>query len=284
MLWNSDPQMWTDMEEDVLEFERSGRVEGNWSCGSRKHIPRGSRIFLKRTRHALRGIVASGYTTGPVREDKHWDRDLRRQGKRALYVPIEFDAIVEPLSDKILPQSALSKGILGKVNWDKRGGGEALPDEVVDALDIVWAEHLSRIGSRAPFPSPSGARQQRSISIIRRKARDSRFSRWVRETNGHRCAVCPEGISYADVNILEAAHIRSVEEDGPDDLHNGLPLCPNHHALFDEGLWSLRPNGRVLISPALTRELALTLTQHLNLKWAPDAEQVRWHQKQVFRK
>ena len=95
--------------------------------------------------------------------------------------------------------------------------------------------------------------------------------------------MCPEGLSYAAVNILEAAHIRSVEAQGPDDLANGMPLCPNHHALFDEGFWSIGERGQVLVSRHLPEEFLATLAPAVDVSWKLDVHQLRWHREQVFR-
>jgi len=34
-----------------------------------------------------------------------------------------------------------------------------------------------------------------------------------------------------------------------DDIENGLALCKNAHWMFDEGLWSVRADGRVMLAP-----------------------------------
>jgi hypothetical protein len=279
LLWDSDLDSWGGVETARRDIARTGEHVVNWSCGSRTSIPVGSRVFLKRTRSAVRGIVASGHTTGQVREDSHW----REPGKRARYVPSAFTAMVDPFSDDLLPQKELSTGALRDVHWDTQGGGMLIPDDALEELEERWARHLAGKGIYVP-PIPARRLQQRSMRIVRRILRDSRFSREVRARSGGRCAVCPEGLSYAAVNILEAAHIRSVEAQGPDDLTNGLPLCPNHHALFDEGFWSIGARSQVLVSRELPEELRATLAPTVDVPWKPDTRQVRWHREQVFKK
>ena len=49
--------------------------------------------------------------------------------------------------------------------------------------------------------------------------------------------------------IVDAAHIEPFSETQNDDIGNGLALCKNAHWMFDEGLWSVRTDGRVVLAP-----------------------------------
>jgi putative restriction endonuclease len=48
--------------------------------------------------------------------------------------------------------------------------------------------------------------------------------------------------------IVDAAHIELFAENQNDEIENGLALCKNAHWMFDEGLWSARDDGRVVIA------------------------------------
>jgi putative restriction endonuclease len=66
---------------------------------------------------------------------------------------------------------------------------------------------------------------------------------------GERCAITGlrliNGSGRAEV---DAAHIRPVEESGPDIVSNGLALSGTAHWMFDRGLISLSDNLEILIS------------------------------------
>jgi len=62
---------------------------------------------------------------------------------------------------------------------------------------------------------------------------------------GPQCAVC----DIIVLEMLEAAHIRPVEQLGSDDARNGLVLCANHHRAFDEGLFSFDPDSLAVVFP-----------------------------------
>ena len=57
-----------------------------------------------------------------------------------------------------------------------------------------------------------------------------------------RCALCGHGLEHEGHPVgIEAAHIRWHNQEGPDELDNGLALCILHHKLLDRGFWRLHP-------------------------------------------
>jgi hypothetical protein len=86
------------------------REEGSalqrWSCGNTRKIGVGDRVFLLRQGVEPRGIVASGVVIEPPYEDLHWDPNA---SEPALYVDVEFDALLNPESDDVLPRELLGE-------------------------------------------------------------------------------------------------------------------------------------------------------------------------------
>jgi putative restriction endonuclease len=95
------------------------------------------------------------------------------------------------------------------------------------------------------FESP----RDRVLQLTSRAVRDRVFRRIVLRAYDERCAVTGlkliNGGGRAEVN---AAHIRPVEANGPDTIHNGLALSGTAHWMFDRGLISLGDDLRILIS------------------------------------
>jgi len=50
---------------------------------------------------------------------------------------------------------------------------------------------------------------------------------------------------------IEAAHIRPVEENGPDSPRNGIALSRTVHWMFDRGILSIADNGQILMAKKL---------------------------------
>jgi putative restriction endonuclease len=80
---------------------------------------------------------------------------------------------------------------------------------------------------------------RRATGTIQRVVRDPKLGKWVKSLHEHKCQVCGMQISTAAGYYAEAAHIKAVGEphNGPDTIENLLCLCPNHHLMFDKGVF-----------------------------------------------
>jgi putative restriction endonuclease len=91
--------------------------------------------------------------------------------------------------------------------------------------------------------------RQRLLRLTSRVVRDRVFRRIVLRAYDERCAVTGlkliNGRGRAEV---DAAHIRPVEHNGPDTVHNGIALSGTAHWMFDRGLVSLTDDLEILVS------------------------------------
>ena len=91
--------------------------------------------------------------------------------------------------------------------------------------------------------------RNRVLQLTSRAVRDRVFRSRVLRAYGERCAISGlkliNGGGRAEVN---AAHIRPVEKNGPDTVHNGIGLSSTAHWMFDRGLISLGDDLQILIS------------------------------------
>jgi len=84
----------------------------------------------------------------------------------------------------------------------------------------------------------------------RRKGRCARFAVQVVSRYKFTCALTGLCCLTTDgAAIVDAAHIESWAASENDDIQNGLALCKNAHWMFDEGLWSVQADGRVVLAP-----------------------------------
>jgi hypothetical protein len=109
------------------------------------------------------------------------------------------------------------------------------PDQLGAYLD--WLNPPSVLGRQKALRA-----RRRRRETTERVVRDARFRKQVTEAYAHRCCLCGFG-----GGVVEAAHIRPVEDGGPDVVPNGLALCPTHHRLFDKGYVRLRVGAIPLI-------------------------------------
>jgi len=85
-------------------------------------------------------------------------------------------------------------------------------------------------------------------SVIARPFRDKAFRANVRYAYDSACAMTGVQITNAKGLIeVEAAHIRPVEDRGPDSVRNGLALTRSIHWMFDRGLVSADNDGTILL-------------------------------------
>ncbi len=94
-----------------------------------------------------------------------------------------------------------------------------------------------------------------AVDAAKRKGRCTRFA--VRVVSEYRftcaltgyCCMTAEGAS-----IVDAAHIEPWAETQNDDVTNGLALSKNAHWMFDEGLWSVDDNLRIIVTTKKFKE------------------------------
>lgn len=102
-------------------------------------------------------------------------------------------------------------------------------------------------GAQAPFIFEQ--ERARVVQLSSRIVRDRLFRRLILQAYDKRCAVTGlkliNGGGRAEV---DAAHIRSVEANGPDILSNGIALSGTAHWMFDRGLIGLSDDLEVLVS------------------------------------
>jgi hypothetical protein len=114
------------------------------------------------------------------------------------------------------------------------------PIDVADRPAVVPAEMRFEPFDRT-FPE---------LSTSLRRIRFQRFKLAIRRVYHERCSLCNVGYHLARTPLaLEAAHLIPVEDFGTSkDIRNGLLLCSNHHALFDNYAWTMDEDLRVTVT------------------------------------
>jgi putative restriction endonuclease len=96
----------------------------------------------------------------------------------------------------------------------------------------------------------AAALNEEAEETARKKGRSARFAVQVVSRYKFTCALTGLCCLTTDgAAIVDAAHIEPFAEAQNDDIENGLALSKNAHWMFDEGLWSVGGDGRVLLAP-----------------------------------
>ena len=85
--------------------------------------------------------------------------------------------------------------------------------------------------------------REKISSQVKRLYRNPKFREKILKKHGSICSCC----DIAMEKLIEAAHIIPVEDNGNDDVKNGIPLCPTHHTAFDNFLFTINPTDNSII-------------------------------------
>ena len=189
-------------------------------------------------------------------------------------------------------RAALEWGLPVFLIRDTNAKGELVqgkgPRRRVDRIEFLEDDPISgnlvftfSVGGRRDYKLPADeegscfqARETTKKEVSTKKRSQAAFrAAVVRRYGSKACALCG-----APAEVIEAAHIVPVSDNGSDDSGNGLLLCRNHHALFDMGKWCLDPTSLEVI-PATghdLKSLGVTRSNASHLRLAPSKEALDW--------
>ena len=223
-------------------------VSDEWSCGNRKDIEPGDRLFLLRQGAEPRGIIGSGWASSKVFRGPHWDPDRAAMGHEANYVHLRFEHLVDPDVVDVLPLSGLKNGSMARVNWSTQSSGIIIEPEPAQAVEVAWAQHLggsSEVDDEVAVLE--GALRQRLVAHRSRERalRDARIAAAFKQNRGRLVCEVPGcgfdflevygdlGRGYAQVHHLEP--LGSRRRPSRTSLEQLAVVCANCHAMIHLG-------------------------------------------------
>lgn len=246
--WNPEQWAWDSLEEDIDELHRTGNFKDRWSCSHSTLIKRGDRLFLMRLGQAgKKGICASGYAASGFFRDKHWNPS---KNKLTNYVNIDFDVILNPDKDEILPLDTLLSIKPEKEQiWTPRFSGISINNEVGETLEAIWFKFLndskklsySFVTDEADNKSSGYYSEGASyITSLTKYERNWHARQKCLEHFGYKCRVC--GFDFAKTygaigqGFIHVHHVTPLAEIGREYQLNPIndlrPVCPNCHAMI----------------------------------------------------
>jgi putative restriction endonuclease len=123
--------------------------------------------------------------------------------------------------------------------------------------------------------------------------RNPLFRKTVVFLYGYRCAFCELKILQSSNQVIvDGAHIKPFAKFFDDKIDNGISFCKNHHWAFDQGLFSIGDEYKILISKRFQEEspFAKSMKEFEDKKlllpdyeaYFPRLEAVQWHRENVF--
>lgn len=233
---------WKPKEPDEgLELDGE---DWRWSCGNRKNIKVGERVFVLRQGKNSPGIVASGWVSEGSHEDDHWDPAKRKLRKKTWYVWVdgkETDQVSDSTEDALPRAKLIRKKTLPARLLNSQASGVEVPLEYAEKLERLWSKHLK-------LPLKTSSLVISGISALEgepiehrsyRRKRDQRLRRAALDASNGVCAVCDVDYSRVlngkGVRVLQAHHKRQFSQSAKPKLNTQDDLavvCANCHALI----------------------------------------------------
>lgn len=251
--WNPKNWKWTKLRDQAKKTVAGIRVHEPWSCGNTKRIKSGERLFLlKQGPDQPKGIMASGMSVSKAYEDKHWNDEKASQGEMAIYVDAEWEVILDPEHEPLLPVSAFQIESLPSVHWSTQKSGIVIPEPVHEMIEELWNRHVMAVresGSRCSIAAidpeedefPEGRvlyrlhrSHERSPQLVK-KAK----SLALRKGGRLACAICDFDFfkTYGSVGMdfIECHHVIPVSElaeDAVTKVSDIVLVCSNCHRML----------------------------------------------------
>jgi putative restriction endonuclease len=124
--------------------------------------------------------------------------------------------------------------------------------------------------------------------------RNAFFRKSVAHIYDYKCAFCKLKVTRSlKQNIVDGAHIKPLAQFYDNRIDNGIALCKNHHWAFDNGLFTIDDEYKIIISNNFQEESPharairefhgeTILLPNYN-EYLPRIASLQWHRKNVFR-
>jgi putative restriction endonuclease len=162
----------------------------------------------------------------------------------------------------------------------------------LDTHDELLPRSDATTASVAEEQTPYELEQDRVQMLTRRTVRDRIFRTKVLRAYDRRCAFTGfQFINGGGRAEVEAAHIKSVQDKGPDVVQNGLALSGTVHWMFDRGLLTVADDATILLSNHINDVdgVRKILLPNGRAKFpddphdAPDPAFLKWHREKCFK-
>lgn len=261
--WNPELWRWPDYDVFVEQTERGEPVSEPWSTGNTRRIQPGDRVFLLKQGREPRGIVGAGWTTSAVTRKLHWDAERAARGETVNSVEVTFERLTRETEP--LPLAALTSGPVQDMNWRPAASGQTVPEDLVEALEGLWAGHIgapSTTFAEAPTEAAVFVEGDVRAVVSNRYERNAAARKACLAAHGTRCCVCD--ISFGEVygelgeGFIHVHHVDPIHRAGGqrsvDPAHDLRPVCPNCHAMLHRRSETLSVQElRALLRPAVPR-------------------------------
>ena len=252
-VWNPKRWVWDTLEQDIEQIDLTGKISQRWSCGNNKSIQPGDRIFLVKLGTEPNGIIGSGFARTEAFAERHWSGE----NKKAFYIDIDFEILLNPEKEPILTIDILKMGKLSEQNWTPQASGISIRPELIDEFEAIWFDFLTTQKIRRnPFISAGGDTKKtytegapNQVTLTKYERNPFARKRCI-EHHGLSCVVCGFNFekNYGEIGkeFIHVHHLLPVATVGKtyeiDAIKDLRPVCPNCHSMIHKNKTALTIN------------------------------------------
>ena len=240
--WNPRKWEWKTIVSDVRHTRNNEYFRFDWGCGMSKSILPGDRIFLIRLGVEPKGIMASGFAATKPYRAIHWGDERRMTN----YILVDFDILLNPDKEQILPLDLLKVGNMAKQIWTPQVSGISIKPKAAEELEALWFHFLQTEVKYNPFVPQKEMLKDNYVEgaphgiILTKYERNPYVKQVCLETHGTACSVCGFDfeLTYGTLgtDYIQAHHllpISAIEKDYQADPEKDFrPVCANCHAMI----------------------------------------------------
>jgi 5-methylcytosine-specific restriction enzyme A len=243
LTWNPRKSQEPQLETWAKEFADDHRhsVVGRWSCGRRRDIEVGDRVFLLRQGTEQPGLVGSGWVERASFQAPSWRLAGGRRDGMANYVQVAWDSML--VSSEGIARERLLRGLLPPTLVNSQAGGVKVATDAAFKLEREWARHLKREPGVAALVLACEERMEGEPvehRVLRRK-RDRKLRRDALDKSEGVCAACRVDFSRIlegrGLRVLQVHHRQQLSMLTAPKLNSVQDLavvCANCHALIHD--------------------------------------------------
>ena len=148
--WNPASKPWPELDNLVEQTVR-GLLADEWWNVANQGIAPGDRVFLLKQGAAPTGIMGAGRArTDSTRTRPHWDNPRASRGDTVNYIDIDWEVILNPGRESLLPEAQIQADGLPQRLWNARNSGNSIVPAVAERLENLWEIHVARIRGLVP--------------------------------------------------------------------------------------------------------------------------------------
>lgn len=138
LAWNPKRWKWDSIAKMSEDVKLGKVVQDRWSTGTSKQQQKADRFFLIWLGEEPKGIFASGIIVRDSFKDLHWDEEKSSLGKTTNHVEIQYDVLLNPDTEPILPRALLNDPPFSEMHWDTQMSGVQIAENIVIELENLW--------------------------------------------------------------------------------------------------------------------------------------------------